>query len=98
MHQMGLAHTDSTVYEQRVIGAGWHRRDRLRRCMRKLIAGTHYKVVEVELEVDLVRRALKDWIGCRLSRLLDSGTKFACDSPVGQVQISNGSVHSIGIL
>ena len=46
LHQVGLAHADAAVQEQRVVGLGGTFADGARRGMRKLIAGADDEIVE----------------------------------------------------
>ena len=56
VHQVGLAHTDSAVDEQRVIAARGIGRHRARCGVRKLIACAHHKAIECEFRIERAHR------------------------------------------
>ena len=68
LHQVGLAHADSAVQEQRVVGLGRPLAHRARRGMGKLIARTDDEVVERVLRIQL-RRSIP------IETLLGDGTR-----------------------
>ena len=53
VHQVGLAHADAAVHEERVVGLRGALGDGLRRSMRELIAAADHEAVELVARVEL---------------------------------------------
>src|SRR5207248_9001388 len=53
LHEVGLAHADAAIEEERVIGLRWPLRDGLARCVRKLISAADDESVEGVARIQL---------------------------------------------
>ena len=53
VHQVGLAHADAAIQEERVVGLGGAFGDGLRRSVRELIAAADDKAIELVARVEL---------------------------------------------